>query len=116
MYQYPHFNIRVEKEIKTIRKKNSMSLLKCFINAFNEIKRYSCYNGKFLRGNKILLQQNPKICVFPQICKINKKHYRYIFIMLFLNVLKKHILLIKSGYDYLFQSSQHIQSMIPYVP
>lgn len=33
MYQYSHFNMRAGKEIKTLRKKIRVSLLKCFLNA-----------------------------------------------------------------------------------
>lgn len=70
-----------------------MSLLKYFLNAFNEIKRHSWYNGEFLKGNKIVLQQNLKMFYYNKIVRIYMKYYRHIFIMYFIDVLQEHILI-----------------------
>lgn len=60
-----------------------MSLLKYFLNAFNEIKRHSWYNGEFLKrkqncittkSQNVLLQQNCK-----NIYEILQAYFYYVF-------------------------------------
>lgn len=52
------FVLILEQERKNNRK-GIVCLLKYFISAFNNMKRHSCCNGEFLKGNTIVLQHNP---------------------------------------------------------